>query len=65
MYAIKIDNISKTYRIYKKPFQRVIDLILNEKNYTEYKALQNIDVEIEKKGFIETQNKDNIFYNFR
>ena len=48
MYAIKIDNISKTYRIYKKPFQRVIDLILNEKNYTEYKALQNIDVEIEK-----------------
>ena len=24
----------------------------------------NIDVEIEKKGFIETQSKDNIFYNF-
>ena len=25
----------------------------------------NIDIEIEKNGFIETQNKDNIFYNFR
>ena len=48
MYAIKIDNISKTYRIYKKPFQRVTDLIFNQHNYTEYKALQNIDVEIEK-----------------
>lgn len=48
MYAIKIDNISKTYRIYNRPFQRVTDLIFNQHNYTEYKALQNIDVEIEK-----------------
>lgn len=25
----------------------------------------DIDIEIEKTGFIETQNKDNIFYNFK
>lgn len=25
----------------------------------------DIDIEIEKKGFIETQNKDNIYYNFK
>lgn len=48
MYAIKINNICKTYRIYKKPFQRVIDLMFNKKNYTEYKALKNINLEIEK-----------------
>ena len=48
MYAIKINNISKTYRIYKKPFQRVIDLMFNKKNYTEYNALKNINLEIEK-----------------
>ena len=48
MYAIKINNICKTYRIYQKPFQRVLDLMFNKKNYTEYKALQNINVEIEK-----------------
>ena len=40
MYAIKIDNISKTYRIYKKPFKRVLDLVFGKKNYTEYKALK-------------------------
>ncbi|MDY3373286.1 MAG: ABC transporter ATP-binding protein [Terrisporobacter othiniensis] len=48
MYAIKINNICKTYRIYKKPFQRVIDLMFNKKNYIEYKALKNINLEIEK-----------------
>ena len=48
MYAIKIDNISKTYRIYKKPFKRVIDLVFGKKNYTEYKALNKINVEIGK-----------------
>ena len=48
MYAIKINNICKTYKIYKKPFQRVIDLMFNKKNYTEYEALKNINLEIEK-----------------
>ena len=48
MYAIKINNICKTYRIYKKPFQRVIDLIFNKKNYTEYRALNNINLNIKK-----------------
>lgn len=48
MYAIKLNNICKTYRIYKKPFMRVMDLIFNKKNYSEYNALTNIDVNIEK-----------------
>ena len=38
----------KTYRIYKKPFKRVIDLVFGKKNYTEYKALNKINVEIGK-----------------
>lgn len=48
MYAIKINNISKTYRIYQKPFKRVVDLIFNKKHYTEYNALDKINVEIPK-----------------
>ena len=48
MYAIKLNNICKTYRIYKKPFMRVMDLVFNKKNYTEYHALTNINVNIEK-----------------
>ncbi|MGL5477466.1 MAG: ABC transporter ATP-binding protein [Clostridium sp.] len=48
MYAIKLNNICKTYRIYQKPFKRVMDLIFNKKNYIEYDALTNIDVNIEK-----------------
>lgn len=48
MYAISLKNICKTYRIYKKPFTRVMDLIFNKKNYKEYKALKNIDINIEK-----------------
>ncbi|WP_297631067.1 ABC transporter ATP-binding protein [uncultured Clostridium sp.] len=48
MYAIRLKNISKTYRIYKKPFMRVMDIIFNKKNYKEYKALKNINIDIEK-----------------
>lgn len=48
MYAIKINNVSKIYRIYKKPFNRVKDILFNTKNYTEYHALKGISVEIPK-----------------
>ncbi len=48
MYAIKIDNISKIYRIYDKPTKRIKDILFNTKNYKEYTALKNISVEIPK-----------------
>jgi teichoic acid transport system ATP-binding protein len=48
MYAIKLENISKTYRIYKKPLNRIIDSIFNTKKYKEYHALKNISIEIPK-----------------
>ena len=48
MYAIKINNVSKIYRIYKKPFNRVKDILFNTKNYSEYHALKNISIEIPK-----------------
>ena len=48
MYAIKLENISKTYHIYKKPLNRIIDSIFNTKKYKEYHALKNISIEIPK-----------------
>lgn len=42
--------------------------ILNHNDIIEQKILNDsvdIDIEIEKTGFIETQNKDNIYYNFK
>ena len=48
MYAIKLNNVSKIYRIYKKPFNRVKDILFNTKNYKEYPALKNISIEIPK-----------------
>ena len=42
--------------------------IVNHKDLVEQEILNDsvdIDIEIHKKGFIETQNKDNIYYNFK
>ena len=47
MKSIEIKNITKMYKIYKKPLYRVMDSFFNTKNYDEYFALRNINLEIE------------------
>lgn len=48
MFAIQLKNISKVYKIYKKPTQRIIDSLLGTKKYKEYHALKNISIDIPK-----------------
>ena len=47
MYAIRLRNVSKKYRIYKRPLDRVIDSIFNTVKYEEFTALDNISLDIE------------------
>lgn len=47
MYAIKMNQVTKVYRIYSNPLHRIKDIVLNTKNYKEYRALKNLTVEIE------------------
>lgn len=47
MKSIELKNITKTYKIYKKPLNRVVDALFNTKRYDEYNALKNISFEIE------------------
>lgn len=48
MYAIKIDNVSKMYKIYDKPSHRIKDIFFNTKSYNEYYALKNISLDIKR-----------------
>lgn len=48
----------ETFEIEIKNHKEIIEQIVYNDNV-------DIDIEIEKTGFIETQNKDNIFYNFK
>ena len=48
MNAIELNNIKKTYKIYKKPIYRVIDSIFGSKHYSEYHALKGITLNVEK-----------------
>lgn len=63
-YKLKETKQAKYYLLNEKVYEFEI------KNHREiiekavYNDSVNIDIEIEKTGFIETQNKDNIFYNF-
>lgn len=64
-YYIKEVKQAKYYLLNKDIYEVEI---VNHKELIEQKALNDsvdIDIEIEKTGFIETQNKDNIFYNFK
>lgn len=47
MYAIKLKDVSKVYRIYSNPLHRIKDIVFNTKTYTEYQALKNLSVTIE------------------
>lgn len=48
MVAIELNNISKVYKMYKKPVFRILDSLVGTKNYSEYHALKNISMSIEK-----------------
>ena len=47
MNSIELKNVTKTYKIYKKPLNRVVDALFNTKKYDEYNALKGISLEIE------------------
>lgn len=48
MIAIEINNLKKSYRIYKKPVYRVVDALFGTNNYTEHEALKGITLNIHK-----------------
>lgn len=50
MYAIKVNNVSKIYRLYEKPIDRLKETLLkNRKNYhKDFFALNNVSFEMEK-----------------
>ena len=49
-YAVQIQNVSKVYRLYENPIERLKDaLSLSKKdNYREYHALSNISINVER-----------------
>ena len=64
-YYIKETKQANYYLLNKEIYEVEI---VNHKDLIEQEILNDsvdIDIEIEKKGFIETQNKDNIYYNFK
>lgn len=46
MNAIELNDISKVYKIYKKPIYRLVDALCGTKHFTEYYALKNISLSI-------------------
>ena len=48
MFAIEINNVKKSYKIYKKPVYRIIDALFVTNNYTEHKALNGITLNVNK-----------------
>lgn len=64
-YYIKEVKQAKYYLLNNEVYEVEI---INHKDLIEQEILNDsvdIDIEIEKKGFIEAQNKDNIYYNFK
>lgn len=64
-YYIKEVKQAKYYLLNKEIYEVEI---INHKDLIEQEILNDsvdIDIEIEKTGFIETRNKDNIYYNFK
>lgn len=46
--AIEIKNLSKVYKIYKKPWHRVVDIFSKNKRYKPYYALKDLTISIPK-----------------
>lgn len=64
-YKIKEIKQGKYYLLNYKMYEVEISNQGEEIEQIIYNKSVDIDIEIEKYGFIETQNKDNIFYNFK
>ena len=43
-YAVKVTNLSKIYKIYKKPWYRILDAFSKKVRYKEFRALDDISV---------------------
>ena len=41
-YAVKVTNLSKIYKIYKKPWHRILDAVSKKVRYKEFRALDNL-----------------------
>lgn len=44
--AIRAVGVSKRYRVYEHPYQRLLDMFVDRQRGREFRALENIDVEI-------------------
>ena len=64
-YILKETKQGKYYLLNEKVFEFEIKNHREVLEQVVYNDSVDIDIEIEKTGFIETQNKDNIFYNFK
>ena len=47
-YAIRIKNLTKTYKIYSSPLKRIFDTIFHTKHYKDFTALDDISIDIPK-----------------
>lgn len=47
MSAIELKNVTKVYKIYKSPIQRVLDSLFNTGRYEEYRALNGLTFSVE------------------
>ncbi|AGA59923.1 ABC-type polysaccharide/polyol phosphate transport system, ATPase component [Thermobacillus composti KWC4] len=47
-YSIELNNISKKYKLYSKPSDRVKEALLGKKTYREFEALKNISLKVKK-----------------
>ena len=43
---LKVENICKSFRLYKSPSDRFLEIILRQKKHTEHQALENINFEL-------------------
>lgn len=64
VYKIREIKQAKYYLLNNEIYEVEIKIPNKVEEKTIYNDSVDIDIEIEKYGFIETQNKDNIFYNF-
>ena len=57
--AIKVNNVSKLYKLYDKPSDRLKESLglTKKKLYKEHYALHNVDMEIKKGEMIKAKNK--------
>ena len=65
VYKIREIKQAKYYLLNNEIYEVEIKIPNKVEEKTIYNDSVDIDIEIEKYGFIETQNKDNIFYNFK